>query len=68
MDAELADVPHYKAEVVVAHFNDNLSWVSLQDVWLEPNVGRARHRGSHHLWTEAAQCIRSCVTTSWVGY
>eukprot|EP00891_Asterochloris_glomerata_P001114 jgi/Astpho2/1114/fgenesh1_pg.00020_%23_14_t len=27
LDAELADVPHYKAEVVVAHFNDNLSWV-----------------------------------------
>ncbi len=34
MDAELADVPHYKAEVVVAHFNDNLSWVSHEDMWL----------------------------------
>ena len=28
LDAELANTPHYKTEIVIAHYNDNLSWVS----------------------------------------
>ena len=29
MGAEQADMPHYpKTEIVIAHYNDNLSWVS----------------------------------------
>ena len=55
LDAELADVPHYKAEVVVAHFNDNLSWVSHGYLRLQLNAGRALYKGGLYLWNGAAR-------------
>ena len=48
-------MPHYKAEVVVAHFNDNLSWVSHKDIRPEPNAGRGCYKGSVCLRNGAAQ-------------